>query len=173
MHDAISTFLVQRHFSDTWHAPEAPLARACLSTLSHSSLHSNPSLEATLLPRILAFTNFQTTSTISLFSSPPTILYRHKFPILPHHKLPNRLSSYRLAYADSYPLLNRHARTLQDGLSAIADKIEEVKLDNAKLERDNLALQDYIGGLTQSMSRTNLPSSSSSAGPSGTSGKKK
>lgn len=50
----------------------------------------------------------------------------------------------------------RHARTLQSGLNALAEKIELVKSDHEKLERQNVALQDYIGGLTRSMSRTDL-----------------
>lgn len=31
-----------------------------------------------------------------------------------------------------------------------------VKSDHEKLEKQNVALQDYIGGLTRSMSRTEL-----------------
>ena len=54
----------------------------------------------------------------------------------------------------------RHARTLQSGLNALAEKIEIVKLDHEKLEKQNLALQDYIGGLTRSMSKTDLTSKS-------------
>lgn len=49
-----------------------------------------------------------------------------------------------------------HARTLQSGLNALAEKIETVKSDHEKLEKQNVALQDYIGGLTRSMSRTDL-----------------
>ncbi|MCJ1430221.1 hypothetical protein MMC29_008138 [Sticta canariensis] len=49
-----------------------------------------------------------------------------------------------------------HARTLQSGLNALAEKIEMVKSDHEKLEKQNVALQDYIGGLTRSMSRTDL-----------------
>ncbi|MCJ1464933.1 hypothetical protein MMC07_003548 [Pseudocyphellaria aurata] len=52
--------------------------------------------------------------------------------------------------------LQNHARTLQSGLDALAEKIETVKSDHEKLEKQNLALQDYIGGLTRSMSRTDL-----------------
>lgn len=56
--------------------------------------------------------------------------------------------------------LFRHAMTLQSGLSALAEKIEVVKLDHDKLEKQNVALQDYIGGLTKSMSRTDLTTKS-------------
>jgi hypothetical protein len=45
-------------------------------------------------------------------------------------------------------------------LNALAEKIEIVKSDHEKLEKQNLALQDYIGGLTRSMSRTDLTSKS-------------
>lgn len=54
----------------------------------------------------------------------------------------------------------RHAKTLQSGLNALAEKIEMVKSDHEKLEKQNLALQDYIGGLTRSMSKTDLTSKS-------------
>lgn len=52
----------------------------------------------------------------------------------------------------------RHARNLQSGLIAIAEKIELVKSDHEKLEKQNAALQDYIGGLTRSMSKTDIGS---------------
>ena len=55
--------------------------------------------------------------------------------------------------------VNRHARSLQSGLNALAEKIESVKSDHDKLEKQNIALQDYIGGLTRSMSKTDLTSS--------------
>lgn len=54
----------------------------------------------------------------------------------------------------------RHAQTLQSGLNALAAKIEMVKSDHERLEKQNLALQDYIGGLTRSMSKTDLTSKS-------------
>lgn len=57
-------------------------------------------------------------------------------------------------------ILIRHALTLQSGLNALAEKIEVVKSDHDKLERQNVALQDYIGGLTKSMSRTDLTTKS-------------
>lgn len=61
-----------------------------------------------------------------------------------------------------------HADELQNGLNAIVEKVESVKSDHDKLERNNTALQDYIGGLTQSMSKTNM-----STGGSGRGGRKK
>lgn len=57
---------------------------------------------------------------------------------------------------DTRLALQNHARTLQSGLNALAEKIETVKSDHEKLEKQNVALQDYIGGLTRSMSRTDL-----------------
>ena len=56
-------------------------------------------------------------------------------------------------------LLSRHARNLQSGLNALAEKIELVKSDHERLEKQNVALQDYIGGLTRSMSNTTVTSS--------------
>lgn len=52
----------------------------------------------------------------------------------------------------------RHARILQSGLSALAERIEAVKAEHDKLEKQNVALQDYIGGLTRSMSSTSTKS---------------
>lgn len=46
----------------------------------------------------------------------------------------------------------------QAGLAALVEKIESVKTGHEKLERDNNALQEYIGGLTKSMSKTDLTS---------------
>ncbi|MCJ1224740.1 hypothetical protein MMC12_001385 [Toensbergia leucococca] len=60
---------------------------------------------------------------------------------------------------DTRTAIHEHARTLQSGLSALVERIENVKMDHDKLEKQNLALQDYIGGLTRSMSRTDLTSS--------------
>ena len=57
-------------------------------------------------------------------------------------------------------LIIRHAKSLQSGLAALAERIETVKSDHEKLEKQNVALQDYIGGLTRSMSNTNAVSSS-------------
>ena len=47
---------------------------------------------------------------------------------------------------------------LQSGLNALAEKIELVKSDHERLEKQNVALQDYIGGLTRSMSNTAISS---------------
>ena len=57
-----------------------------------------------------------------------------------------------------FPHQHRHARSLQSGLNALAERIESVKSDHDKLEKQNIALQDYIGGLTRSMSRTDITS---------------
>ena len=51
------------------------------------------------------------------------------------------------------PHPNREARIAQTGLMEIAESIEMVRSDHDKLERHNLALQDYIGGLTKSMAK--------------------
>ena len=53
---------------------------------------------------------------------------------------------------------NRHAQSLQSSLDDIANQIENVKADHARLERDNLELQNYIGGLTRSISSTSMTS---------------
>ena len=44
----------------------------------------------------------------------------------------------------------------QYALNALVEKVEVIKSDHDKLERNNSALQDYIGGLTRSMSKTAL-----------------
>ncbi len=49
-----------------------------------------------------------------------------------------------------------HALERQAGLSALLEKVENVKNDHEKLEKNNAALHDYIGGLTKSMSKTDL-----------------
>ena len=49
-----------------------------------------------------------------------------------------------------------HAMEKQEGINALIEKLEDVMVDHDKLERNNLALQDYIGGLHRSMSRTAL-----------------
>jgi uncharacterized protein (DUF3084 family) len=58
---------------------------------------------------------------------------------------------------------SRQARNLQSSLAALAEKIDEVKNDHDKLENENRFLQDYIGGLTRTMSRNNLGRSDRSA----------
>ncbi|OCT49588.1 putative bZIP transcription factor [Cladophialophora carrionii] len=57
----------------------------------------------------------------------------------------------------------RQARNLQSSLAALAEKIDEVKTDHDKLETENRFLQDYIGGLTRTMSRDNLGRSASTS----------
>lgn len=52
------------------------------------------------------------------------------------------------------------AKTLQSSLQALADKIDEVKTDHDRLESENKFLQDYIGGLTRTMSRGDIQSTS-------------
>jgi len=51
-------------------------------------------------------------------------------------------------------ILTSQAEELQSGLNALVEKVENIKSDHDKLEKNNNALQDYIGGLTRSMSRT-------------------
>ena len=53
---------------------------------------------------------------------------------------------------------SRTASNLQSGLDAITAKIESVKAEYDQLEKNNLALQDYIGGLTRSMSSSTMQS---------------
>ncbi|WEW58938.1 hypothetical protein PRK78_004406 [Emydomyces testavorans] len=48
--------------------------------------------------------------------------------------------------------LKQEAKTLQSSLQALAERIDEVKSDHDKLESENRFLQDYIGGLTRTMS---------------------
>jgi hypothetical protein len=52
----------------------------------------------------------------------------------------------------SNTLPSRQARTLQSSLQALAERIDEVKSEHDKLETENRFLQDYIGGLTRTMS---------------------
>jgi hypothetical protein len=47
---------------------------------------------------------------------------------------------------------SRQAKTLQSSLQALAERIDEVKSEHDKLETENRFLQDYIGGLTRTMS---------------------
>lgn len=56
----------------------------------------------------------------------------------------------------------RHAQTLQSSLAALAERIDEVKFDHDKLESENKFLQDYIGGLTRTMSKGEISSTSGS-----------
>ncbi|KAL6714074.1 hypothetical protein ACLMJK_008568 [Lecanora helva] len=52
--------------------------------------------------------------------------------------------------------IQSHANELQSGLNALVEKVENIKSDHEKLEKTNNDLQEYIGGLTRSMSRTAL-----------------
>jgi len=63
--------------------------------------------------------------------------------------------------------LKEQARNLQSSLAALAEKIDEVKSDHDKLENENRFLQDYIGGLTRTMSKDNLGRSASTSGKKG------
>lgn len=65
---------------------------------------------------------------------------------------------------DARATLKDHAKKLQSSLAALADRIDEVKSDHDRLESENKFLQDYIGGLTRTMSKGDL-------GPSGKSKK--
>ncbi|EAS33516.2 bZIP transcription factor [Coccidioides immitis RS] len=57
--------------------------------------------------------------------------------------------------------LKQQAKTLQSSLQALAERIDEVKSDHDRLESENRFLQDYIGGLTRTMSaRAELTSTS-------------
>jgi short coiled-coil protein len=56
------------------------------------------------------------------------------------------------------------ARTLQSSLQALAERIDEVKSDHDKLESENRFLQDYIGGLTRTMSQRDIGGSSGKTG---------
>jgi len=56
--------------------------------------------------------------------------------------------------------LKEQARTLQSSLQALAERIDEVRNDHDKLESENRFLQDYIGGLTRTMSKGDIGSSS-------------
>ncbi len=48
----------------------------------------------------------------------------------------------------------RNARSLQSSLAALADRIDAVRTEHDRLETENKFLQDYIGGLTRTMSRS-------------------
>lgn len=55
-------------------------------------------------------------------------------------------------------ILQEQAKTLQSSLQALAERIEEVKHEHDKLENENKFLQDYIGSLTQTVSKSELMS---------------
>lgn len=50
----------------------------------------------------------------------------------------------------------RQAKALQSSLQALAERIDAVKSDHDKLEKDNKILQDYIGGLTRNMTKSEM-----------------
>jgi len=58
--------------------------------------------------------------------------------------------------------LKDHVQLLQSSLAALAERIDEVKSDHDKLESENKFLQDYIGGLTRTMSKGEIGSTSGS-----------
>lgn len=47
-----------------------------------------------------------------------------------------------------------HAMEVQSSLDALVDRCENVQSDLSKLEKNNNDLQEYIGGLTRSMSKS-------------------
>jgi short coiled-coil protein len=65
-----------------------------------------------------------------------------------------------VSYGSSTNKSHSQAKTLQSSLQALADKIDEVKSDHDKLESENKFLQDYIGGLTRTMSKGDIQSTS-------------
>ncbi|PGH00751.1 hypothetical protein GX51_05632 [Blastomyces parvus] len=60
--------------------------------------------------------------------------------------------------------LQKQANTLQSSLQALAERIDEVKSEHDKLENENRFLQDYIGGLTRTMSAKTEVTSTSGVG---------
>ncbi|KAF7715022.1 Uncharacterized protein PECH_006029 [Penicillium ucsense] len=52
--------------------------------------------------------------------------------------------------------LQEQAKALQSSLQALAERIEAVKSDHDKLESENKILQDYIGGLTRNMTKSEM-----------------
>ncbi|KAK2744601.1 hypothetical protein FQN57_004206 [Myotisia sp. PD_48] len=71
-----------------------------------------------------------------------------------------------LLYQEAKASLRRQATTLQASLQALADRIEEVKIDHDRLENENRFLHDYIGGLTRKMSTKTELTSTTGAGSS-------
>ena len=47
-----------------------------------------------------------------------------------------------------------HAMEVQSSLDALVNRCENVQSDLSKLEKNNNDLQEYIGGLTRSMSKS-------------------
>lgn len=48
------------------------------------------------------------------------------------------------------------AKSLQSSLQALAERIEAVESDHDKLASENRFLQDYIGGLTRNMTKSEM-----------------
>lgn len=48
------------------------------------------------------------------------------------------------------------AKALQSSLQALAERIEAVESDHDKLASENKFLQDYIGGLTRNMTKSEV-----------------
>lgn len=51
-------------------------------------------------------------------------------------------------------LQRSHAMEVQSSLDALVNRCENVQSDLSKLEKNNNDLQEYIGGLTRSMSKS-------------------
>jgi len=68
--------------------------------------------------------------------------------------------------AEAKEILERQAKTLQESLLALLDRVDKVREEHEKLEGENKFLQDYIGHLMQTSKITGsggIKSSSSSA----------
>lgn len=62
--------------------------------------------------------------------------------------------SFIVTVAQAANLRRSHAMEVQSSLDALVDRCENVQSDLSKLEKNNNDLQEYIGGLTRSMSRS-------------------
>ncbi|KAJ6171864.1 hypothetical protein N7470_000931 [Penicillium chermesinum] len=52
--------------------------------------------------------------------------------------------------------LQEQAKALQSSLQALAERIDAVQSDHDKLQSQNKILQDYIGGLTRNMTKSEM-----------------
>lgn len=59
---------------------------------------------------------------------------------------------------------SRQAKSLQSSLQTLSERVDEVMNDHNKIENENKFLQDYIGGLTRTMSSRAELTSTSGAG---------
>ena len=59
-----------------------------------------------------------------------------------------------VSLAQAANLRRSHALEVQSSLDALVDRCENVQSDLSKLEKNNNDLQEYIGGLTRSMSKS-------------------